>query len=144
MTTRTAADLGLFQTHTKAGWTVGAAGLIALTLGVAGLVNQDSQLRVLGVDPSKIPADDPLRITMTTSSVASVNNGAAFVLGVAKSWSWFPHFTVATRSAQAIGFLAKIATGRAPKSYLSAAIWEAAGAAITAGAIWLDHRAARR
>jgi len=141
--TRTAAELGLFQTRSKAGWTVGAAGLIALTLGVAGLVNQDSQLRALGVDPKAIPADDPLRVTMTSSSVAAVNNGAAFMMGVAKSWPWFPHFTVATRAAQAVGFLARIATGRAPRSYLSAAIWEAGSAALTAGAILLDRRAAR-
>jgi len=143
MSSRAATDLGLFQTHTKAGWTVGAAGLIAVTLGVIGLVSQDSQLRALGVDPGRIPADDPLRITLTSSSVASINNGAAFVLGVAKAWPWFPHFTIATRSAQAIGFLAKIATGRAPKSHMSAVIWEAGGAAITAGAIWLDRRAGR-
>ncbi|MFC0439960.1 hypothetical protein [Kutzneria buriramensis] len=130
-------------THTKAGWTVAAAGLIAFSMGVAGLVDQDGQLRLLGVDPSTIPADDPLRITLTSGSVAAANNGAAFVLGVAKSWPWFPHFTVATRSAQAVGFLARIATGRAPRSYLGAAIWEAAGAALTVGALWLDRRASR-
>ena len=140
---RSVAELGLFQTHTKAGWTVGAAGVVAIALGVIGLVNQDGQLRALGVDPATVAADDPLRITLTSSSVASVNNGAAFVLGVAKSWPWYPHLTVATRTAQAVGFLAKIATGRAPKSHLSAVIWEAGGAAITAVAIWLDHRAAR-
>ena len=140
---RSAAELGLFQTHTKAGWTVGAAGLIALGLGVAGLISQDSQLRAIGVDPGNVPVDDPLRVTMTSTSVASINNGAVFMAGVAASWPWFPHLTVATRSAQAIGFLVKIATGRASKSYLSAAIWEAAGAAITAGAIWLDRRDAR-
>jgi hypothetical protein len=127
MPARTAADLGL----------------IAFGMGVAGLVNQDGQLRVLGVDPGTVAADDPLRITLTSSSVAAVNNGAAFVLGVARSSPWFPHFTVATRGAQAVGFLARIATGRAPRPYLGAAIWEAAGAAITAGAIWLDRRAAR-
>ncbi len=141
--TRTVSELGLFQTHSKAGWTVGAAGLVAIALGVIGLVNQDGQLRALGVAPGTIPADDPLRITLTSSSVASVNNGAAFVLGVAKAWPWFPHVTVATRTAQAIGFLAKIVTGRAPKSHLGAVIWEAGGAAITAGAIWLDRRASR-
>jgi hypothetical protein len=136
----TATDLGLFQTHTKAGWTVGAAGLIAFALGVAGLVNQDSQLRAVGLDPSKFPADDPLRVTMSSTSVASINNGAAFMLGVAKSWPWFPAFTVATRSAQAVGFLVKIARGKAPRSYLAAAVWEAAGAAITVGAILWDKR----
>jgi len=133
-------NTGLFRTHTRAGWTVGAAGVIAFTLGVAGLVDQDSQMRAIGLDPGRYPADDPLRTTMTSSSVAAMNNGAAFVLGVAKSWPWFPALTVVSRSAQAIGFFTRIARGKAPKSYLGAAIWELAGAALTAGAIWLDKR----
>ncbi|WP_434453503.1 hypothetical protein [Lentzea sp. E54] len=138
------AKLGLFQKHSTAGWTVGAAGAIALGLGVMGLLNQDAQMAAVGLDPGDYPEDDPLRVTMTSSSVAALNTGALYVLGVAKGWSWFPAVTVATRSAQAIGFLSMIAQGKAPTSYLGAAVWEAAGAVITAGAIWWDRRKAAR
>ncbi|HEX4360559.1 MAG TPA: hypothetical protein VH141_23710 [Pseudonocardia sp.] len=133
-------SLGLFQTRSRAGWTVGAAGLIAFGLGVAGLVNQDAQLRAVGLDPGEYPRDDPLRITMATSSVAAINNGAVYLVGTAKSWPWFPALTVAARTAQAAVFLSRIASGRAPRAYLGAAIWEAAGAAITAAAMVWDRR----
>ncbi|MEV6235302.1 hypothetical protein [Lentzea sp. NPDC051838] len=135
--------MSLFQQHTKAGWTVGAAGLIALGLGVMGLVNQDSQLAAVGLNPADHASDDPLRVTMTSSSVAAMNTGAIYLLGVAKGWSWFPALTVATRSAQAIGFLTMMANGRASSAYTAAAVWEAAGAVITAGAIWWDWRQAK-
>lgn len=136
-------NLGLFQSRSRAGWTVGAAGLIALGLGVAGLVNQDAQLRAVGLDPGEYPHDDPLRVTMATSSVAAINNGAVYLVGTARSWPWFPALTVAARSAQAVLFLSRIARGRAPRAYLGAAIWEAAGAAITAAAMVWDRRAAK-
>jgi hypothetical protein len=64
------------------------------------------------------------------------------MLGVAKSWPWFPAFTVAARAAQTAGFVYRIRSGKASKAYVSAAVWEAAGAAITLGAMWWDKRAA--
>ncbi|MET9224262.1 hypothetical protein [Lentzea sp. NPDC003310] len=130
----------LFRERGAAGWTVGVAGVIALGLGVLGLLNQDAQLAAVGLEPAAYPADDPLRVTMTSTSIAAVNTGALYVLGVAKGWSWFPAVTVATRSAQAAGFLTMIALGKAPTSYVGAAVWEAAGAVITAGALWWDRR----
>ena len=45
------------------------------------------------------------------------------------------------RSRTTIGFVHRIASGKAPKSYVGAAR-EAAGAVITLGAMWLDNRAA--
>ncbi|WP_394619712.1 hypothetical protein JNUCC0626_11605 [Lentzea sp. JNUCC 0626] len=123
-----------------ADWTVAVAGVIAFGLGVLGLVDQDSQLSAVGLDPAAHPAADPLRVTMTSASVAALNTGAVYVLGVAQGWRWLPALTVATRTAQAAGFLVMIATGVAPVSYVGAAVWEAAGAVITAGALLWERR----
>ena len=141
---KTAAELGLFQTHTKAGWSVAVAGLMAATMGAAGLINQDAQMRAVGLDPEQYPPNDALRTTMFSTSVAAVSNGVVYMLGTAKSWPWLPAFTVAARTAQTIGFAYRIASGKAPKAYVSAAVWEAAGAAITLGAMWWDKRVAER
>jgi hypothetical protein len=140
MAKKTPAGLGLFQTRTKAGWTVAVAGLMAAAMGAAGLLGQDTQMRAVGLDPAKYPSDDPLRTTMSSTSVAALSNGFVYMLGAAKSWPWFPAFTVAARSAQAAGFVYRIRTGKASKAYVSAAVWEAAGAAITLGAMWWDGR----
>jgi hypothetical protein len=138
---RSASERDLFTTHTAAGWTVGAAGLLALAMGVAGLAGPQRQVRALGFEGSG-DGRDHLTAVLTTTSAAAVNNGLLYLLGVAKGWSWFPGFTVVARAIMAGGLAARVATGRAPRSFVAAALWEAVGAAATAGAIWWDSRRA--
>ncbi|MGI5500050.1 hypothetical protein [Lentzea sp. CA-135723] len=47
--------------YRAADWTVAVAGVVAFGLGVLGLVDQDSQLSAVGLDPAAHPAADPLR-----------------------------------------------------------------------------------
>jgi hypothetical protein len=142
-TSSPATDRDLFTTHSVAGWTVGAAGLIALTMGVVGLVAPESQRRALGLaDPAA--GGEHLTAVLASTSAASVNNGLLYVLAVAKGWSWFPGYTVVARVLMGTGLAVRVATGRAPRSFAAAAVWEGLGAALTAGAIWWDRSRAAR
>ncbi|MFY0538436.1 hypothetical protein [Nannocystis pusilla] len=80
---------------------------------------------------------------MATTSIAAINMGVLYVLGVALAWPGFLAFTVAARLFMCLGFVVLMAAGRAPDVFVGAAIWEGLGAGITAAGMAWDNRRAR-
>ncbi|GAA1223951.1 hypothetical protein [Pseudonocardia alaniniphila] len=130
-------------TLTAADWTVAASGVLALAMGIAGLAGPERQVRALGFEGSDGDRDH-LTAVLTSTSAAAVNNGFLYLIGVATGSSWFPAYTVAARAVMGGVLGARVATGRAPRSFIAAALWEVLGAAATAGALWWDGRRSRR
>ncbi|WP_434422240.1 hypothetical protein [Nannocystis pusilla] len=126
------------------GWSVAVFGVLAVLLGLLGLLSPDSQFDMMGFErvDHRGPGDYTPTVVATTS-IAAINMGALYVLGVALAWPGFIAFTVAARLFMCLGFVALMAAGRAPDVFVGAAIWEGLGAAITAAGMAWDSRRAR-
>jgi hypothetical protein len=110
-------------------------------MGIFGLISPARQRKMTGLEePAERGPGDHTPVLMTTTSMASVNTGFIYMLGIAMGWRNFPAWTIAARSFMCAGFLVLIRRRTAPKSYMSAAIWEGAGAAITGAAMLCDRR----
>ncbi|MFC8827375.1 hypothetical protein ACFT9I_18760 [Streptomyces sp. NPDC057137] len=128
--------------RTATDWTIAVSGVLALTMGAAGLIRPDKQLEMMGDNPDERGPGDHTPAVLATSSIAAVNMGWLYLRGVKKDWPGFPAFTVGARSLMAAGMVGLMATGRAPKSFKAAALWEGLGAAATGAAIIWDRRRA--
>ncbi|WAS92952.1 hypothetical protein [Nannocystis punicea] len=126
------------------GWSVAVFGVLALLLGLLGLLSPDSQFDMMGFElvDQRAPGDYTPGVVATTS-IAAINMGILYVLGVALAWPGFVAFTVGARLFMCVGFVALMAAGRAPDVFVGAAIWEGVGAAITAVAMAWDGRSTR-
>jgi hypothetical protein len=114
-------------------------------MGVFGLVNPTKQRSMAGLEePDERGPGDHTPALMTTTSMAAVNTGLVYMLGVATGWRRFPAWTIAAHSFMCAGFLVLIHRRIAPKSFMGAAIWEGAGAAITGAAMVWDRRRASK
>jgi hypothetical protein len=127
--------------HTAAAWTVAGFGLLAFVMGISGLVSPARQRSMTGLkEPDERGPGDHTPALMMTTSMAAVNTGFVYMLGIAKGWPRFPAWTVAARLFMCAGFLVLIRRRIAPKSFLGAALWEGIGAAITGAAMSWDSR----
>ncbi|MFT8365040.1 MAG: hypothetical protein ABF623_04150 [Gluconobacter cerinus] len=117
-------------------WTIVIYGLLALVLGMIGLIKPDLQLRMMGIEPPERRAEGDLTLaSFGASSVAAINMGVLYTLGTLLHWHGFPIFTLYARSLMGIGFLFMMATGRVPAQFKGAAIWEFSGVIITGAAM---------
>lgn len=119
-----------------ADWTIVIYGLLALILGVIGLAKSDLQFRMMGIEPAQRREEGDLTLaSFGASSVAAINMGVLYTVGTLLHWRGFPIFTLYARSLMGIGFIFMMATGRAPRQFKGAAIWEFAGVIITGAAM---------
>jgi hypothetical protein len=126
-------------------WTLSTLGVLGGLLGAMGVVRPDRQLRMSGFEtPAERGPGDHTLAVMGSSSVAAIGEGAAYLFGAAKGWPGFPAYVMARRLLMAGGLAGLAVTGRAPRSFVNAAAWEALGAAAVAVASWADHRAGTR
>ncbi len=108
-----------------ADWTIVIYGLLALILGVIGLAKSDLQFRMMGIEPPSAGKKGTLRwrpsaqVRWRQSIWAYYTPSARFFIGVAFQSSLSTH-----RSLMGIGFIFMMATGRAPRQFKGAAIWE--------------------
>jgi hypothetical protein len=129
--------------RSASGWTVSVFGVLALLLGILGVVSPDIQFGMKGFEilEKRAPGDYTPAVVATTS-IAAINMGILYVLGVAKEWPWFIPFTVGARLLMCVGFVLLIVAGRAPNAFIGAALWEGLGATITVIAMLWDGRRA--
>ncbi|MFG3700390.1 hypothetical protein ACGF5C_21090 [Micromonospora sp. NPDC047620] len=129
--------------RSAAGWTIAVFGVLALLMGVAGLLWPEALLRLLGFEvPATRAAGDHTGTFLLASSMASFNMGVYYLLATATEWRPFYRFTVVFRlvtfTVFAIAVLADIAPGR----FFGVAAWEGLGAVATAAGLWWDARRA--
>ncbi|MFG3714868.1 hypothetical protein [Micromonospora sp. NPDC047730] len=129
--------------RSAAGWTIAVFGVLALLMGVVGLLWPEALLRLLGFEvPATRAAGDHTGTFLLASSMASFNMGVYYLLATATEWRPFYRFTVVFRlvtfTVFAIAVLADIAPGR----FFGVAAWEGLGAVATAAGLWWDARRA--
>ncbi len=117
-----------------AAWSILVFGLIALPLGVMGLVSPAILLRV-----SMLPVQD-LGPFVRTSAMASTNMGADYVLAASSNTRRFFAWTVPFRIFTFTVFSGMVLVGGAPAGLLGVAVWELAGALCTGVALRYERR----
>ena len=116
------------------GWTMFIFGVIALLLGLLGLIRPEILLSILGfsvTDRAVRVAGDYTLVFMIASSMASFNMGIYYILAVLNDVKQFYKWTVPFRGVTFVVFTIIVFTGLAPARFISVGIWELAGAIAT-------------
>ena len=116
------------------GWTMFIFGVLALLLGLFGLIRPEILLSILGfsvIDRTARVAGDYTLVFMIASSMASFNVGAYYILAALNDLKQFYKWTVPFRCITPTVFTIAVLTGLAPTRFLAVAAWELAGAIAT-------------
>jgi len=117
-----------------AGWTIFIFGILALLLGLTGLIRPEILLSILGFDVAERAqraASDYTIVFMTASSMASFNMGVYYMLAALNDVKIFYRWTVPFRVVTFTVFTAVVVTGIAPAPFFGVGAWELAGAIAT-------------
>lgn len=125
------------------GWTMFIFGVLALLLGLLGLLRPELLLSILGftvLDRAARAAGDYTLVFMIASSMASFNIGVYYILAVLNNVKQFYRWTVPFRCVTFTVFTIAVLTGLAPVRFIGVGLWELAGAAATGIALWQENR----
>ncbi|WP_116068065.1 hypothetical protein [Asanoa ferruginea] len=126
--------------RSPAGWTMAVFGVLAIVLGIVGLVSPDTLLRMLGFEVlGDRAAGDYTKTFMAASSMASLNMGVYYLVAVATEWRPFYLFTVIFRLVTFTVFTILVLTEAAPARFFGVAAWEGLGAVATGVALWFER-----
>ncbi len=117
-----------------AGWTIFIFGILALLLGLTGLIRPEILLSILGFDVAERAqraASDYTIVFMTASSMASFNMGVYYMLAALNDVKIFYRWTVPFRVVTFTVFTTIVITGIAPAPFFGVGAWELAGAIAT-------------
>ena len=117
-----------------AGWTIFIFGVLALLLGLVGLIRPEILLSLLGfesVDRALRASSDYTIVFMTASSMASFNMGVYYVLASLNDVKAFYRWTVPFRAVTFTVFTLTVITGLAPGPFFGVGLWELLGAIAT-------------
>jgi len=118
-------------------------GVLALLLGLLGLIRPEYLLSILGfpvLDRAARVAGDYTLVFMIASSMASFNMGIYYVLAALNNLRPFYKWTVPFRCLTFIVFTTAVLTGLAPARFIAVGAWELAGAIATGLALRADDR----
>ncbi|MBK9926903.1 MAG: hypothetical protein IPP66_16655 [Anaerolineales bacterium] len=118
-------------------------GILALLLGILGLIRPEILLSLLGftvLDRTARAAGDYTLVFMTASSMASVNMGIYYILAALNDVKQFYKWTVPFRCVTFTVFTLAVITGLAPVKFLGVGIWELVGAIATGIALQSDAK----
>jgi hypothetical protein len=125
------------------GWTIFIFGVLALLLGLVGILRPEFLLSLLGftvLDRSTRVAGDYTLVFMIASSMASFNIGAYYILAALNDLRQFYKWTAIFRYITPVVFTIAVFRGLAPVRFLGVAAWELTGAVATGLALWWDGR----
>lgn len=125
------------------GWSIFVFGVLALLLGVVGLVRPEILLSILGfevIDRAARVAGDYTIVFMTASSMASFNMGVYYVLAALNDVKFFYRWTVPFRVLTFVVFTSVVLLGIAPQRFLGVAVWELVGAIATGIALYYEKK----
>lgn len=123
-----------FKIRDASGWTIFIFGLLALLLGLAGLVRPETLLSLLGFTPldrASRAAGDYTLLFLTASAMASFNMGAYYIFAALNDVKQFYKWTVPFRALTFIVFTLAVITQLAPARFFGVGAWELAGAVAT-------------
>ena len=118
-------------------------GVLALLLGLLGLIRPESLLSILGftvLDRSARAAGDYTLVFMIASSIASFNIGVYYILAALNNMKPFYKWTVPYRCLTFVVFTTTVLTGLAPVRFIGVGLWELTGAIATGLALWQETR----
>lgn len=124
------------------GWTIFIFGILALLLGLLGLIRPEILLSILGftvLDRATRAAGDYTLVFMTASAMASFNVGAYYILAAINDVKIFYKWTVPFRCVTFVVFTITILTGLAPTRFFGVAAWELVGAIATGLALRAEN-----
>lgn len=125
------------------GWTMFVFGVLALLLGLVGLIRPELLLSLLGfsvLERYARAAGDYTIVFMTASSIASFNIGVYYILAALNDMKKFYLWTVPFRLVTFTVFTILALTGEAPLRFLGVGLWEGLGAVVTGIALYLDAK----
>jgi Na+-driven multidrug efflux pump len=132
-----------FKIRDASGWTMFIFGVLALLLGLLGLIRPEILLSILGfsvLDRAARAAGDYSIVFMIASSMASFNIGIYYVLAALNDLKPFYKWTAIFRCVTPIVFTAAVLGGLAPTRFLGVAAWEFTGAIATGLALWRENK----
>lgn len=118
-------------------------GVLALLLGLLGLIRPEILLSILGfsvLDRAARAAGDYTIVFMTASSMASFNMGVYYILAALNDMRKFYLWTVPFRIVTFTVFTIVAVTGAAPMRFLGVGLWEGLGAVLTGLALYFDNK----
>ena len=116
------------------GWTMFIFGVLALLLGLLGLIRPEILLSILGftvIDRAARVAGDYTLVFMTASAMASFNMGVYYILAALNDVKQFYRWTVPFRCLTFVVFTTVVLTGLAPTRFFGVGLWELTGAVAT-------------
>lgn len=125
------------------GWTMFIFGVLALLLGVLGLLRPELLLSILGftvLDRAARVAGDYTLVFMIASSMASFNMGVYYVLAALNDLKVFYKWTVPFRCVTFLVFTTAVLMNLAPGRFIAVGAWELAGAIATGLALRSDNK----
>ncbi|RII12322.1 hypothetical protein DSC45_26015 [Streptomyces sp. YIM 130001] len=129
--------------RSSAGWTMAVFGVLAIGMGIVGLVAPDALVEAMGFsgasDGGRTEGDHTL-VFVTASSMAAVNMGVYYLLAAASDWTPFFRWTVPFRLLTLTVFTLAVLSDRAPAGFIGVGLWEGMGAMATAIALRADKR----
>ena len=134
-------------THKKpvdyTGWTILVFGMLAILLGLVGLIKPEITLKLLGfeiVERAARPPGDYTLVFMIASSMASFNMGVYYVFAALNDVRVFYGWTVPFRALTFTVFTLTVLAGLAPVPFLGVGAWELLGAIATGIALNADKK----
>jgi hypothetical protein len=125
------------------GWTIFIFGVLALLLGLLGILRPELLLSLLGftmISHSARPGGDYTLVFMIASSMASFNMGVYYILAALNNLRQFYKWTAIFRYITPVVFTIAVIKGLAPTRFLGVAAWELTGAIATGLALWWDSK----
>jgi hypothetical protein len=125
-----------------AGWTMAVFGVLAVVMGIIGLVRPETLLSMLGFDVlhSTERAGGDYTITfVAASSMASLNMGIYYLVAASTEWRPFFLFSAIFRLLTFTVFSTLVVTEVAPGRFFGVALWEGLGAVATGIALWIER-----
>lgn len=125
------------------GWTMFVFGVLALLLGLLGVVRPEWILSILGftvLDRAARAAGDYTLVFMIASSMASFNMGVYYILAALNDLRVFYKWTVPFRCLTFLVFTIAALTHLAPGRFAAVGAWELAGAIATGIALYFDSK----
>ncbi len=126
-----------------AGWTFFIFGILALLLGLIGLIRPEITLSLLGFDVVERSArmnGDYTIVFMLASSMASFNMGVYYIFAALNDVKIFYGWTVPFRVKTFAVFTQEVIYGLAPAKFLGVGLWELVGAIATGLALRADKK----